>query len=421
MRRPVRGPLAALAVTLVAAASLARGQAAPNPFSPGGGGGGNPFGPGGGGEMPAAQAKAAPPWARSGTRMVYFEGAATIANAATRLVPNANGTWTNANGQRFQSEDVGASGGGGLTVLDVGHDDAGSTSLVFTTYVLGDPATGTMTLSGAPQQGGVGPRFTNSTYYFDPADLARMPDGTVNGVTTIRMPYPMDGHTYRALRVITETDTGGSMNTWDLDTGLLLYASVASVSYGAIPGQTTSTVGAASTSLSITKLLQVRNCDLPWADAPAPAWTQQVRRLEYAGNVTTMIANGGGVAPPQPFGFACSLGDHGEHFLAYQLQIANTPGTVSGCCGSASRLGIYLPPRAMGRLQQGQVLDDDKFVGAKLVVAQADGQRVTLSEVGKMFRRDVTYDANGMMVAARTTLGGVAATTVIDVQLRSAN
>src|SRR5262249_12224940 len=102
-------------------------------------------------------------------------------------------------------------------------------------------------------------------FWAPPQQLASFTDRNDPSLRVLHLPYPLNGRTYRALRVQLQSGDGWSQNTYDLDTGLLLVGS--STTQGAPttvlgPGNTINP-GAGSTMMSYMQIAGSRRTGLP--------------------------------------------------------------------------------------------------------------------------------------------------------------
>ena len=339
----------------------------------------------------------APAFAKAGTRVVFFEGSGTIANAGQKWVPGGNGQWT-INGQSVKPEDVGASAGGGYIVLDVGHVDDKTSSLVATRYGLMDPQQGLVIpiLEMGPT-GDVAPHWDSAKYWRDPAELAAMNVGTVGGVTVLRMKYPLNDTVYDAVRLCVATDSGGSIDTYDRKTGLLLFSSLITATTGPlVTGEGQGAFGVASTSIAVSKLISVRDVKLPWTDMDAPDWTAKVKSIHFK-NDMEQSPYPGAPALHIPSESTFEITTRAPRAIAYDIVIPGAPQKLKMAHGSGMHLGVFLPPAVFPKLKPMQLLDEDKTLGVKLWCQAIDDRSVTLVEGNSLFHTQFVYDLQGMM------------------------
>jgi hypothetical protein len=159
----------------------------------------------------------------------------------------------------------------------------------------------------------------------------------------------------------------------------------------------------------------MRQMKVPWAGADAPDWVGRVRRMQYQGRQTLFVPGG----PPTSLAMSVDVQVKGRGTgwlkFAQTARVGGVMGmppstnTLERVTGTAQFAGLWVPPAALGRLQQGQQLDKDPLSGFTTQVTyrgpnQNGGQVVTISEANNVQRLDYVYDLQtGMLVAHGNT------------------
>jgi hypothetical protein len=141
----------------------------------------------------------------------------------------------------------------------------------------------------------------------------------------------------------------------------------------------------------------MRQTNLPWIGQRAPAELAQMRQVDFAGTYTSAVANAGQVSWPVAVRWDISKIDE------YSAQIRQTYKVDYGNSGlpnepqvtdrGGSLAALWIDPRALGQLRQGQVLDEDPITQMRTVVAGVQGGNVTLAEQGQIETTTATYNA----------------------------
>jgi len=361
--------------------------------------------------VPDAARVGPPPIIRAGTQLTYYLASASIPGVYDQLVQDPNGNWVSKQtGERFGAQSVPGSSGEGYNVVQVGHVDPQVAQVSSRHYLL-DSTTKTCTIGFTG--GVVGHAGCVADYWIHPDVLKTVAEVNRDGVSILRMPYPLNGRVYQAIRFQTDNAQGYHAYVYDLATGLMIYegsrtqgANVLTPPIGG-PGQ--AGVGAGSTMLTTGWIVQAKHVEVPWKDQAALPWVAQIQQLTYQGSLTTVMQ----AAPPLhlPMTVTITPNARGLHWLRYTA--ASTVQSLYGMppqqdqrvdtCGAATLGGLWLPPQAMRALQQGQVLDRNDVVHTTLTVTQVGGGTVTITEMGPRHRTDWMYDASSGVLTAMST------------------
>lgn len=349
-----------------------------------------------------------PPTIKPGTRLVFFGGAATIPGVRSKLVPDENGNWVNkTTGQKFAATDVQGSGGVGFTIARVSHVDREAVAINTTSYLF-DPLNKTVSYTGG--SGMVTNAGAAADYWVHPAVLKNIQPLNQGGVFIGQVPYVLGNRKFNAIRFQTESASGHTAYVYDLDTGILLFYGASAIGGDVLtPGVNgqQAGVGAGSTHLSHNMLVEVKDIDLPWKDAPVPAWVNQFRELRYDGSIVTAIQGVQPMTQPMSIVMVPKARENGWLRLSSTVttQVYGFPPTQSkndGAAGAASLNGLWIAPQALAKLQLNQVIETNEHLKTKTLVTDIGRGYVTISEIGQLHRIDVGYDTNTGIMAGVT-------------------
>lgn len=357
----------------------------------------------------AAQSFGKPSWLKPGMRLTYYAAAASVPGSFASLVPDPDGRYRDpVTGQMLSEQAIpGASGHGYTEVTLAALDDQ---TAVLDIRSLGlNPANNNsrslLTYSAkvaAPD---------DAEFWKHPGRLAELRNNPAAGIAIYRMRYPMNGRTFNAVRI----NTKAASVVYDTDSGLLLFSS--SVSVGAsvwvLNGGASAGLGAGSTLLTQSRLLDVRQPAFPWTTAPPPTWFAQLHAIDLQGRVTIEVLSAGTVT--LPIAGRIDLRGGGENWRSYRIttRITQTgglpqiPTALDRASGPGSLGALGVDPQSLARLAPGRLLDDDRTTGMRTTVASADSQTVVIAEQGSGLSIAYEYDVRtGRLVRAQvvTTL-----------------
>jgi hypothetical protein len=185
---------------------------------------------------PGSETLGVPDWVHPGTRITFYQAAASVAQSRFSFVEDPNGEWFVAKtGKHYRRTDESGEGvptasGDGLTQVDV-------------IAVEGNDVVGTITLYGIdrgnnqfvvlPSTGGKVNGALVDGVWVHPRLLAQLATADLGGLLILGGPYVLNGQTYDAISFANPTPGAYQSYTYDTVTGLLLAA-------------TTSTAGATS-------------------------------------------------------------------------------------------------------------------------------------------------------------------------------
>jgi len=361
--------------------------------------------------VPAAAQAGAPPCIKPGTRLTYFGMTASIPGEYGKLVQDDNGNWIDKNtGKRYREEQISGSGAAAFNVVYVGHVGGGVAELSTKLYTLD---TTTRKCGFAVGGGMVGHAGCAADYWIHPDVLAQVGEVNAQGVRILRMPYTVDGRTYRAIRFQNEDISGYRAYVYDLETGLMIFQASRtqgpSVVTPPIGGSGSAGLGEGSSQVVTLWLVERKDIDVPWKNAPPPPWIERFGQLSYRGVQTSVVAAAGSkldramTATLTPK--ACGSG--WVRFTNRYL-FESLPGmppnevTQDGASGAATIGGLWISPQALGNLRPGQPIETNEKVGTTVSVSDVRPGSVTISEVGPLHRTDCTYDTRTGVLSAMT-------------------
>ena len=364
---------------------------------------------------PGQPAVAGPPtWVQPGTRITWYNAAASVAGSRFAWVEDPNGSWTDpATGKKYsRTDEPGPNGeappgqpsasGDGLTQFNVIALDGANVVLESQgfSFLHIQPPLMTPRYDGAASVAGT---YVDGAW-IHPTELARLAQTNLSPIATLRGRYTIGNTTYDAISFVNGLGAGSGGNyvsyTYDIATGVLLSANTSTAgirSPFAAPGEG-APVG--NTQLTVARYISTRNVNLPGLGAPLPDWATTVSRLSYTGTygiVNPVDPTAGAMTVPAEH--VAEFGQSGPTWRAFQARTlapqAGLDGRSQGIAGSVG--GYWWSPQALAGMSQGQVLDQDPATGERTSVAYAgagpNGQPVVsvLAEAqGYAFRR--TYE-----------------------------
>ncbi|XAL98486.1 hypothetical protein OT109_12965 [Phycisphaeraceae bacterium D3-23] len=365
-------PLVALALLLV---PTARADDAANPLDRNGPGG-NP-----------AQQAAAPEWVVPGARIT---DAFMFASGPKEVRPNqAPGTA----GTGFTQYDIVAVTPDGVVIQArsyMAYEPGRPVELSGTHIALTDHATG----------GGL---------WMQPTVIAAtQPTDSDPNATITKEPIEINGETYEAIHFVNKSGNTTIRRVYDIRTGIRL-------------AESNLTEDAQNRNHESAQYAGYRVAQLPWIGTEFTEQIQGLNKLIYEGAMVF-------VSPPTPgiermpdmemdfeaeFAFAVASPQLIAVNLTFDIDMPEGPNQTNErqepiCPGQ--RMGLYIHPDVLIRLEDGQVLDEDPTIGYRIVVTDVyQVQGVTLVEIteqgrGNSYHNKATYDASvGLQVAAEWT------------------
>lgn len=357
------------------------------------------------------------PLVQAGMRLTFWAGTSAVAGAQGPLQPDANGNWQDpATGKRYAQ---GASASMGYQQVNI-EDVVDGRAIVDVRHYLVDAATNAVTnyktegYEFTPQSGG--------DYWISPKQLASMVE-TGTGNTVHRLAYPLNGHTYNAIRITTKAilgaTTGGTQRTYDLDTGVL-------ISYGSsymAPGTRSDGNGGVVDSGSTPYLAQIflvgmRLTTLPWIGERAGPEVQAQRRATFSGTYTTTFEG----VPPTTARLTQQWDISKADAVSVTMRISTQLDPGSGIAPRADvvdRLAgiatIWIDPQVLRGLRRGQVLDEDPVTKIRITVLGVQDATMFFGEEGTLQTSSTGFDLRtGLMTAVQVqTRNGPGTITVL--------
>ena len=332
----------------------------------------------------------APDWVQPGVRLTYTAGA-----AAAPVDPEAPGA-----------------GGAGYTQIDVVSVTDKQVVLRMTSW--GMPANrGPCHPIGAASY--VGPAGVGTDWYLNPQVLKRALKLDADGLTVAHMPYKVHGKTYDAMRFEWEHADGKRVWVYDYKTGVLLHSGF------------DNDTGAAKLS-AYGDLMSIRTLKAPWATAAVPDWVGEYKGLHYQGRYTLSVPGDRSYGSTLRMDMQVldrgatwqRLKRHTERGAIVQGLPADVDDTVM-VTGRAVFGGLWIPPKGLQTLEDGQVLDTDPHTGietrVEAVADGAGGERVVrIVERNRIYSSTFTYQLKtGLLAAARLSFD--ASHTVFEMEL----
>ncbi|NWH08850.1 MAG: hypothetical protein HXY22_09465 [Alphaproteobacteria bacterium] len=343
------------------------------------------------------------PVIQPGMRIVFLGSAASIPGESTVLVPSPNGGWVNQRtGQTYNLEDNPGGGGAGYVALDIIEVTPQHIIGFSNNWLLYDLQTGATThIEG---HGFIDSGENIADFWVEPRKLAAI--GDVQSQTQIirRMPYPLGGQTYSAIRMQLYSNGGWTQNTYDTVTGLLLVATsnIAGKGTQVLGPDNTIQPGAGTTSITYSQIMNVRKTNLPGPGMRLPANFLNLRKLVYAGQYGFNLRGAEMQTPGLPMQIEVTItGSAPTHISAMltersaaALGISVPIQLIAGGIG-----GFYLDPTYLASLRQGVVLDEDQVLKTRTFVASVDNTMVMLTVQSPFTAVTYGYDRqSGMLV-----------------------
>ncbi len=359
--------------------------------------------------VPKAASAGVPPIIRPGTRLTFYGMSASVPGEYSQLVQDENGQWVDKNtGRKYGEADIPSASGAGYNVVHVGYVGNGLVQLSTKLYTL-DSNTNRCMYSGG--SGLVAHAGCASDYWIHPDALKQVQEVNSNGVRIIRMPYTVNGKTYKAIRFQREDAKSYTAQVYDLETGLLIYhgsrTQGAPVLTPPVGGMGQAGVGQGSTQLTSGWIVEVTDIDIPWKNAKPPQWVDQFSLLSYRGIQRTIVV---GTQNDRPMEIQIRPKARGKGWLRFASQgviqsIAGMPPEQTGqegACGMATIGGFWISPETLGNLSTGKVIEKHSVLGTTTSVSQVGSGYVIVSEVGPQHRIDYAYNIQTGILAGMT-------------------
>ena len=352
--------------------------------------------------LPALRNAPAPNWLRLGMRITYYGASASIPGARFYYYQDPEGNWVDPQGNRFKQGDIPSTSGHGFSEYTILSLDRSLVTLEARNYLITDvsgPAvlSSVSGTSGLPGAGG--------DVWLNALVLRQAIGVRAQGLEAVQVPYRLNGKQYDALWIRSGTPTASLTYVFDLNSGLQLHSASATQG-GPIAGpQPQGGSNAGSTLLAQSTLANVRTPNVPWASDPAPEWVGRFGVYQYQGGRTTSVPGASSITIPLRVTLQRQhVGPNWATYVMTWEEQYQSPAQSVRNYGSAQFTGLWVPPRWLGQLRQGQVLDSDPVTRVTIRVGQVgrtpQGTDVVWLIEGNNARRDeYGYDrASGMLL-----------------------
>ena len=344
---------------------------------------------------------------KPGFRETYYNATAILRGACTALAPDPEGNWVTPDGQRFSQSDVPTAAAEAFSHLDIVATGDFGVAAVNRCYGIAtniDPQGQQVKslTSVIPTFGSVlAPGQTD--LWADTDELKKLDNIAQPGLTVSRSKYRTAGNNYDAVFIANQSDRGSSLCVYDSETGILLH--YASASLGSDPAAVASGGDATPTTMLVqATLLNTRQINLPWADAPLPNFAEGSVR-NFKGKLDQVNF---GLTFPRTL--SVKVTQRARDFMVTaesnfcQVEL---PETITRVSGSAEINPPYIPPETLERLEQGQTIDRDPITKIAVTVniqaqTPTHNDAVVLTEAPPdgSFQYDYMYDkTTGLLVA----------------------
>jgi hypothetical protein len=376
--------------------------------------------------VPGGAVYGPPTWVRPGLRLVYYGGAASVAQSSYTFVEDPNGTWQDpATGKTYRRTDetgegMGAGGGDGVSYVDVLAVDG--TDVVIRTALLPFDRINNRFLAG-PAGGDRYPGGAVDGAWLNPDLLATLVGTNTTGFQVLTGPYPLNGTTYQAVSFVNSRPGAYSSDTYDSKTGLLLVESTSTQGQGSpvhAPGEP---APLGNTELTYSQLLSARDRNVPGTGSPLPGWLGSSVQLQYGGTYTvTNPLDPSSLTITWPMTMTvtltpggpdwASVASHTEIDMNGVVQRSDSTSTTNGA-GS-----WWLGAEAIAGMRAGQELDTDPITQERLVVADVAGDgSVTIDDSVAGIAQRLRYDGRtGVMVDYQAQLASTGTTVALQLQ-----
>jgi hypothetical protein len=337
-------------------------------------------------ELKGAQA---PFWLKEGVRLTY--------ETVSIPVQDADAAWEDA-GETPISRDAGDTDTGARTFTEVSVVAVDRTGVAASVRRL-DSAKLAGPVRPSAFTAAVGAPGIVGEWWIAPEALASIPDGAANGIVVQRTPCTTRGITYNAIRFLFETPEAKHALLYDLKSGILVYRGTVSETARQTP-RSPDLPPLPSHTLARTILVEYREISLPWTYDLPPQWIADFHSTAFEGSFTTILP--GAQALPSPIKSTMTVTDRGRRWFRYRLDDATAAlqefpaGFHEGSrvSGIAQVGGLWIPPAGLSRLRKGQIIDTAPLTGARVAVATAEEESVTLREQATGYEIDFVYDCS---------------------------
>lgn len=326
------------------------------------------------------------PWLHEGLVFTSTWMQARVQGNDTAYHENINGEWQDAYGNVFKESDVHGTSAGGVSqivITCIEGDKIVATSQGYAdvrALGLSDP----MPLQNAI--GSVTRIGQNSENWIDPVRLAAAKSdpaaGTLVDGTQWRRPEGMRD----AIRIVRVGSDGYSDHVYDKKTGICVHYAMSTKSAPTPQPLAAGQENQGDTTLTQGDFLAARDIKVPWSHEDVPVWVDQFKVLHYRGQIT--FRNSALPQIPNEILLDAMALDHGNGWMRvntsvdvkYQNMPALPPANGQVVSGRAQFGGFWAGPKALGKLRQGDLLDEDPITKMRTTVSRVDDQSVTISQ-----------------------------------------
>jgi hypothetical protein len=336
------------------------------------------------GPAPIPTAATVPPFVRVGTRLTYQLGSSSAPVAGSKDGPTG--------AQSYQQVTITG------VVNAIAATEVRSFAVDLTARAVWSAKTETYLF----------PVDAGGEFWSSPQKLAAMPSGTSGGVTTTRLDYPLDGKTYKAIRITTPNNGGNTQYTYDLDTGMLLI-------WG------TESVGANGTRhLGQSRFVSMRQTALPWAGQTAGASITGLSSADWSGTYSVAVDNAYTatyrLSQRWDVTRADALAVQVRETMRLDMSTGGAP-QVSTSVRTFPTAGLWIDPTILAGLRKGQMIDNDPVTGLRTSVLGSQNGMLIIGEQGTIQSSAAGFDLRtGLLSAVQTQTRNAPGTTTVFLQ-----
>ncbi len=351
-----------------------------------------------------------PAFLRPGARITYFAGSSVVQGVGTQLVPDEQGNLVdNKTGKRYRADEMKNSGGVGYLQISIVAAHPQILAADARNYLIADLQNNVCASTGAAAL--VGNAGELGMYWIHPSRLAGMLRDGGAGLKVTRIAYTLNGQNYDAISLLSGGN-GYSSRIYDLHSGLLLAESSSNTNTDVptLGKDNTITPGKGASYISHSRLVSVRQLNVPWANDRLPQWVAPGRQFVYQGRESAIVPTG--TLPGFGMAVQFSIGQVAQNCALMRVVIRKEIGqglppqeaTMNRCFGSALPTGLWISPQAMTKLQPNQLIDQDPITRFQISFAGTQGRNAILIEQGPMEMSQSAYDIEtGLLQAVQTT------------------
>lgn len=304
-----------------------------------------------------------PGWLKPGIRLTYYQCSALIRGGFDELVRDQNGCFVHRrSGRRF--DEIPQSGISAYTFLKLDVAAVRDNAVVLDEHAYTRPAPNALFLAPIVT-GEIVPPGRGGDTWIDPGILNIQRDAVNDTAAIYHQDYQVGHKTYHAIAFSVRSPTSWNYSIYDLETGLLLHSSTASLGGGHIvrDGQIIEQ-GNNDTILTQSTFVSLRQTHVPWADAHLPR-AADADRLNYQG---ARVISMGGVTTTIPMVAELVPHDRSPDIVPLKVTIGeyNLGPSAPPLTSAFERVAApnelmppFIDPTELDKLQQGQEIDRD--------------------------------------------------------------